>query len=337
MEMVQDGVLPEDILMVTFSEKARAEMAQRIRMFAAGQMMAQADIEGIEKVGIETFNSWGQKMLNEHFALLGFSSQPVLVDDVQKKDIILGILDRNRGLPLDYRNPFLNLPSASGAAIQLGKWLDALKAAHAETVSDVAAVLGRAVLGHESTILSIYQEYNQILLEANLIDYEDQLRLLLQLGNHGVFEKMNYRHIVVDEFQDSNPNQIAILVEVARRSKQLKSLAVVGDELQAIYGFRNASPENLVSFGDHFPDMKDIDLTANFRSQAPIIAAANKIVSRVSKLQKVIEAHKKSSSVQPVLREIQTPEDELKLFGAQVEKLIRNGHEPSSIAVICRT
>ena len=82
---------------------------------------------------------------------------------------------------------------------------------------------------------------------------------------------MPYEHIVIDEFQDSNPNQIDIIVELKRRNKGIKSLVVVGDELQAIYGFRNATPDNLVDFAKYFPNMMDIDMTANFRSQQPII------------------------------------------------------------------
>lgn len=336
--LIEDGTAPEEILMVTFSEKARSEMAQRIQMFAQGQMMSGAELHDLERIAIETYNSWGQKLLNEHFALLGFTQAPVIVDDVQKKDILMDLLDQHRNLPLDYRNPFMSTPAACGAVVTLGKWMDALKAAHAETEQDVQEVIGRPASGHEQEVLSIYRQYNQRLMDANVLDYEDQLRLLLKLSDYGVFEKMPYRHIVVDEFQDSNPNQIAIIVDLARKSQKLESLAVVGDELQAIYGFRNSSPENLVSFGTHFPNMVDIDMVANFRSQQPIIQAANKIVSKVSRLQKVIEAHKKTSNVQPAIREIDSPETETRLFCNQVEKLVKkDGVAPNTIAILCRT
>ena len=91
------------------------------------------------------------------------------------------------------------------------------------------------------------------MVELNKIDYEDQLRLILKLKAFGVFEDLPYRHIVVDEFQDSNGNQISLILEMAKAAKELESIVVVGDELQAIYGFRDATPENLIKFSDYFP------------------------------------------------------------------------------------
>lgn len=334
--LLEEGVDPSKILMVTFSEKAKEEMAIRLQSFADGKIMEGADLD-VKKVQVETFNSWGQHVLNDNYALLGFTQQPSLVDDISKKDIIIKLLEKHPSLPLDYRNPFMNTRASEGAVIKLGKWLDTLKSAHAETESDVLNALGAAVANISAELLDIYQEYNQELLAINAIDYEDQLRLLLKLANYGVFEKMPYEHIVVDEFQDSNPNQIAIIVELKRRNKGIKSMVVVGDELQAIYGFRNASPENLITFGDYFPNMVDIDMTANFRSQAPIIQMANRIIHRTSQLGKAIEAHKKNSNIKPAVMAVRDEEQEQTLFTRQVKKLLKDGVAPSSIAILCRT
>ena len=277
-------------------------------------------------------------MLDEYFPLLGFTAKPTLIDDVTKKDIIIQLLDNHRKLPLDYRNPFMSTRYAEGAVVKMVKWVDALKAAHAETEADVLDTLGAQMATCAAEMLSIYKEYNAKLLTINAIDYEDQLRLLLKLADFGIFEKLNYEHIVVDEFQDSNPNQIDIIVELKRRNSGVKSLVVVGDELQAIYGFRNATPDNLVSFAKYFPNMVDIDMTANFRSQQPIIQLANRIIAKTARLGKVIEAHKKTSNVQPKVLEIEDNEKEVDLFCRQVVKLIKkDGVKPNSIAVLCRT
>jgi len=334
--LLEEGVDPAKILMVTFSEKAKEEMSTRLQRFAAGKMLEDLNLD-VKKVQVETFNSWGQHVLDDNYALLGFTQKPSLVDDISKKDIIIRLLEKHRSLPLDYRNPFMSTRSAEGAVVKLGKWIDTMKAAHVETEAEVLATLGSSVVNFSAELLDIYQEYNQELLAINAIDYEDQLRLLLKLANHGVFEKMPYEHIVVDEFQDSNPNQIDIIVELKKRNKGIKSLVVVGDELQAIYGFRNASPENLVSFGSYFPNMVDIDMTANFRSQAPIIQMANKIIHQTAHLGKAIEAHKKNSNVQPAVMAVLNDNQEQDLFTRQVRKLIKNGTPPSSIAILCRT
>lgn len=340
LSLVKDGVDPAKILMMTFSEKAKTEMLVRLRRFADSMGRGNPDRDiNVENVEIETFNSWGQHILDKYYPILGFHDKPCLVDEVKKKDIIIDLLDAHRGLPLDYRNPFLNTRASEGAVVKMGKWIDAMKASHVETPDDVreALKLSRQIPVTAQELLDIYNEYNSRLLAIHAIDYEDQLRLLLKLADFGIFEKMKYEHIVIDEFQDSNPNQIAIILELKKRNPGIKSLVVVGDELQAIYGFRNATPDNLVSFSDYFPHMIDIDMTANFRSQQPIIQMANKIIQRTARLGKLIEAQKNSLPVKPVIMQIQNEETEQDLFARQVRKFIRQGIRPSSIAVLCRT
>jgi len=336
LSLIENGADPSKILMVTFSEKAKNEMALRLKGFAQGEMMKYSDLN-IDDVQIETFNSWGQHILEKHFAVLGFSAQPEIIDDIVKKDIIIEILAKHRGLPLDYRNPFMNTKAAAGAVIKMVKYIDTMKAAHVETEADVCNAIGAKITNYATEMLQIYQEYNDKLLSINAIDFEDQLRLLLKLKDYGIFEQLPYEHIVVDEFQDSNPNQIAIIVELKYCNPQIKSLVVVGDELQSIYQFRNATPDNLVNFSKYFPNMVDIDLTANFRSQAPIIQLANRIIAKTAKLGKTIEAHKKNSKVCPAVYEIDNADQEQLLYTRQVVKLLKDGVDPSSIAILCRT
>lgn len=336
LSLIENGADPSKILMVTFSEKAKNEMALRLKGFAQGEMMKYSDLD-VDSVQIETFNSWGQHILEQHYATLGFTQQPEIIDDIVKKDIIIGLLDNHRGLPLDYRNPFMSTKATAGAVIKMVKYIDAMKAAHVETEADVCAVLGPKMVNYATELLNVYQEYNAKLLSINAIDFEDQLRLLLKLKDYGIFGQLPYEHIVVDEFQDSNPNQIAIIVELKYCNPNIKSLVVVGDELQSIYQFRNATPENLVNFSQYFPNMVDIDLTANFRSQSPIIQLANRIIAKTAKLGKTIEAHKKNSKVRPAVLEIDNAEQEQSLYTRQVVKLLNDGTDPSSIAILCRT
>ena len=336
LRLIEEGCKPEEILMVTFTDKACGEMKSRLRRYAKGAVLADENID-TDKIAVETFNSFGQKLLDVHYAKLGFTEAPKLVDEIQKKDIIVDLLDRHRTLPMDYRNPFMDLPNAVGAVVQMGKIIDSLKANHVETVAEAEALLGPILKSRAAEILDIYTAYNEKLVELNRIDYEDQLRLILQLKAYGVFEALPYKHIVVDEFQDSNGNQISLILEMAKADKNLKSIVVVGDELQAIYGFRDANPENLVNFGTYFPGMVDIPLEDNFRSQTPIIAMANRILSKEARIAKVIKAHRKEEGVEPVLMQIEKPEEERDLFVRQAKSLIRKGTAPKDIAVLCRT
>lgn len=336
LRLIEEGCKPEEILMITFTDKACAEMRSRLHRYAHGTTLKGLNID-TNKIVVRTFNSFGQELLDTHYSKLGFTEPPQLVDDVLKKDIIVSLLDAHRSLPLDYRNPFMDLPNICGAVVQMGKIIDSLKANHVETVAQVDALLSRELAPRAAEILEIYNAYNDKLVELNKIDYEDQLRLILKLKAFGVFEGLPYRHIVVDEFQDSNGNQISLILEMAKAAKELESIVVVGDELQAIYGFRDATPENLVNFSNYFPSMVDIPLEDNFRSQSPIIEMANRILSREARIAKVIKAHRTEEGVAPVLMEIEKPDAERELYVKQTKKLLRDGVNPRDIAVLCRT
>ena len=336
LRLLEDGCPPEDILMVTFTEKGAEEMRSRLRRYATGEIYKDLELN-TDKIVVSTFNGFGQALLEENYVKLGFTKAPQLVNEVVKKDILVGILSAHRTLPLDYRNPFLSLPNARGAVIQIGEIIDAMKANHVEKVADAEALLAGDLKPRAAELLENYREYNRQLVGANMIDFEDQLRLLLALKDYGVFDDFAFQHIVIDEFQDSNPVQIELILEMARADKNLKSVVVVGDEMQAIYGFRNATPENLVNFGTYFPGMIDIPFEENFRSQSPIIAMANKILDKEARIARVIRATRKERGLDPVVKDVEKVEDERELFARQAEKLIRNGTSPKDIAILCRT
>lgn len=336
LRLIEEGCPPEQVLMVTFTEKAKGEMRSRLRRYAKGMALKGLGID-TDKVVVETFNSFGQALLTEHYSELGFTKPPELIDEVVKKDIIVQLLEEHPSLPMDYCNPFLDMPNASGAVIQMGHIIDALKANHVKSAVEAEPLLSSELLPFAAEIVSIYEAYNSKLIELNSIDYEDQLRLILQLKPFGVFDALPYQHIVVDEFQDSDANQINLILEMAKAAVNLKSIVVVGDELQAIYGFRNANPDNLVNFGTYFPGMIDIPLEDNFRSQSPIIAMANRILSKEARIAKVIRATRKEKGWDPVLRNEEKLDDERLLYVKQIQKLLRDGTPPKDIAVLCRT
>lgn len=335
LRLLEDGCAPDKILMLTFTDKARNEMRSRLLAYSKGDAFSNVKLN-VSDVNIETFNSWGSKLLNEHYGKLGFTEEPVLIDDITKKDIILKLLDKYRMFPIDYMNPFMSMRFALGCVIQMVQVVDSLKASHVSSPDEAAEIAGCAFIPVKVDLYNFYKEYNQALVDANYIDYEDQLRLVLNLEPYGVFNKMGYEYMIVDEFQDSNPNQIELISKVYNTGK-IKSLIVVGDDMQAIYGFRNATPENLVEFDKLFPEVMDINLDDNFRSQAPIINLANKILDKESEIKKAIKAHNTGGGIKPAIVKINKAEEETKLFVNQVKKLLATGEKPSSIAILCRT
>lgn len=336
--LLEESVPPEHILMLTFTEKAAMEMRDRLTAYASGSALSGEALD-VDKVDVGTFNAWGQRIIDQYYKELGFSKKPELIDDVVKKDTIIDILKKHPNLPFDYNNPFMSTMYHQGAVMEMLQLIDAMKAAHAASVDDVYAIVGKVSLlgGHAKELLEMYNEYNMALVSKNLLDYEDQLRLLLELDAKGIFAKMPYEHIVIDEFQDSNPNQLDIVLKVAEQAPNFQSLAVVGDEMQSIYSFRNATPENLVTFNKYFPKMVDISMEDNFRSFTPIVRLANHLLDNASTLKTNIKAHKLGHGLDPVLKEIDSDEKELKLYVAQTKKLIREGTEPADICVMCRT
>lgn len=109
------------------------------------------------------------------------------------------------------------------------------------------------------------------------------------------------------------------------------------DYLSLFYGFRNANPDNLVNFGSYFPEMVDIPLEENFRSQSPIIAMANRIISKEARIAKVIRAQRKEKGIEPVVLQMDDLDKERSLYVRQVKKLIKDGTPLRDIAVLCRT
>lgn len=94
--------------MITFTDKACGEMKSRLHRYACGSTLKDLNIE-TDKIVVRTSISFGQELLDTHYAKLGFTEAPQLVDEILKKDIIVNLLDSHRTLPIDYRNPFLNL------------------------------------------------------------------------------------------------------------------------------------------------------------------------------------------------------------------------------------
>lgn len=332
LNLIKNGCNPNEILMITFSNKAKHEMKNRLYQYSNQEI-------NIDDINVETFNSWGQNLIDQNYEKLGFKKPPIVVDDVLKTDIIINLLEIFNKLPLDYSNPFMNLKNAKGAITEITSILDKLKSYHVESIYDVRECLDydKKFENYEETLLELYNKYNSELIKNNAIDYEDQLRLILKLKSFDTFQTLPYKHIMIDEFQDSNPNQINLISEIIFLNSNIKSLVVVGDDMQSIYGFRNANPENLINIKDHFPDMQDINLIENFRSETPIIKMANEILIKESKIPKIIHANKSNSDLKPVVLNFNDEQEEISLFTRQVKKLLLKGEPPSSIAILART
>jgi DNA helicase-2/ATP-dependent DNA helicase PcrA len=271
---------PEEILAVTFTEKAANEMEERVdRLIPYSYSF----------VEISTFNSFGERVLRDYALDLGYPPDFRLLDDVAQAIFFRANLFQ---LPLRYYRPL------SSPTRHIQELLDVIRRLKQEDISPeeylaYAEGLTRAAesragkkdkarkeraLKHRE-VAEVYRAYDDLLRKEGKIDFEDQVRLVLRLFRErpSVLREFQdkYKYILVDEFQDTNFVQFEVLKHLARRHK---NLTVVGDDDQSIFRFRGASLSNILGFKRHYRGAEKIVLTTNYRSVQPILDSAYRLI-----------------------------------------------------------
>ncbi len=251
--LVQRGAWPQEILAVTFSNKAAGEMRERLRALlgSAAHMM-----------WIGTFHATCARLLRIHHGRVGLSRDFSIFDDDDQLRLINGLL-KEQGLS----------DSVTPRTVQT--LIDRAKNRGADPGS---AGPGRTY-AHDIAA-SLYPAYQAALAREDAVDFNDLLLKVLELADHpevGPELAARFRHVLVDEFQDTNLVQYRLVRHLAGRSR---NLTVVGDDDQAIYGWRGAEPRNLLDFELDFPDAVVIKLEQNYRSTSVILDAANGVIAR---------------------------------------------------------
>ncbi|MCG8416365.1 MAG: UvrD-helicase domain-containing protein [Proteobacteria bacterium] len=257
--LVSTGVAPWDILAVTFSNKAAGEMRQRLRALLG---------LAAEKMWIGTFHGTCARLLRIHGQHIGLDANFTIFDDDDQKRIIAALLKDNQ---LD--------ESATPQGVR-GR-IDRAKNRGVDPV-EAAADAPSAELGSyaEEILATIYPLYQQRLARENAVDFNDLLLKALELAAHsqiGPELASRFRHVLVDEFQDTNRVQYRLVSHLSRGSG---NLTAVGDDDQSIYSWRGAEPRNLIDFERDFPDATVIKLEQNYRSTQIILDAANGVIGK---------------------------------------------------------
>jgi DNA helicase-2/ATP-dependent DNA helicase PcrA len=253
--LVATGTSPWQILAITFTNKAAGEMRDRVAALVG---------EDAKSMWVSTFHSACVRILRRNADRVGYRSNFTIYDDGDSRRLIEHILD-DRGI--DQKR----FPARAVAG--------AISAAKAELCSpeEFEARIGTL---YERRIAEIYTEYERRLLEANAMDFDDLLVRTVRLFREhpDVLEHYQdrFRHVLVDEYQDTNVAQNEIVMLLARRHR---NVCVVGDTDQSIYRFRGAEMRNLLDFAHAFPDARVILLEQNYRSSGRILEAANAVIS----------------------------------------------------------
>ena len=266
--LLSQGINPENILAVTFTNKAAEEMRIRVNKLliencklsrCAGSRQAGK----IENLFIGTFHSFGAKILREEIECLGYNKNFAIYDEDDSFSLAKDILG-DMNLPRDRFKPgsFLNLASKIKSELEN------------------PASLGADDF-YKKQFAAFYNLYGGRLRAANAVDFDDLITLPVKIleSRPEILEKYQnqYKYILVDEYQDTNRAQYVLINLLAQKNK---NLFVIGDPDQAIYGWRHADFRNILNFEKDYPNAKIVKLEQNYRSTQNILTAAHEIISK---------------------------------------------------------
>ncbi|MED5516950.1 MAG: UvrD-helicase domain-containing protein [SAR324 cluster bacterium] len=247
---------PQQIIAVTFTNKAAEEMRKRLQGILSGKQ------EGIH---LSTFHSLGVGLLRNSIHHLGYRSNFIIYDTRDQFSVIKTIMedqDFDDSELIDAKSVHYEICQAKSTGVLPEEFMD-------QHASQQKQLVGK-----------IFRHYQKTMKGCNAIDFDDILNLTVTLFEEypEVMDSLTerFRYIMVDEYQDTNHIQYKLLRHLTKRHR---NLCVVGDDDQSIYGWRGAEVKNILDFERNYPDVKFIRLEQNYRSTQKILTAANQVIS----------------------------------------------------------
>ena len=245
----------EHFFVATFTRKAAGELVDRISK----------KIPGARLPWVGTFHSLSARLLRKYAGQAGLSSDFTIFDSGDQKALVRELMKRHR-ITEDDLNP-------QDVLRQIGRWKNARQKPGAE--------LAQRLFGTHRWLATCYEEYEKGLAANRALDYDDLLLRLVALlsGSPGIAGELReqFDHILVDEYQDTNPLQEELIRLLSRNRT---NVTVVGDDDQSIYQFRGADISHIRSFGEHYPGARRVVLSRNYRSTPTIVSAASSVIAR---------------------------------------------------------
>ncbi|HLH66912.1 MAG TPA: UvrD-helicase domain-containing protein [Solirubrobacteraceae bacterium] len=304
---------PNEILAITFTNKAASEMRERAELLLGGRVRA---------MWLMTFHAACARMLRADGARLGYTRQFTIYDADDSRRLIKRCME---DLGVDPRR---FSPGAIAAQISDAK----------SRLRDAEAY-GRQVGSYfERTVADVYRHYERELHKANAMDFDDLLARAVDLLT--LFDEVReryasaLRHVLVDEYQDTNHAQHRWLWLLTERHR---NLMVVGDDAQSIYGFRGADITNILRFEDSYPEARVIHLEQNYRSTQTILDAANAVIAN-NRGQRPKSLWTELGAGEPItVMELDDEQAEARYVAGEIQRLIDEGCARAEIAVFYRT
>ena len=256
-----NNISPYRILALTFTNKAAAEMRERIVQLVGGELA--------RAVTMGTFHSVFYRILRVEAEKIGFSSNITIYDTEDAKSLIKSII-KEMGLDPKQYTPGFILSRISMAKSSL---------LSAQEYADNPDIQAADRMSNKPMISQIFAKYNDRLHKANAMDFDDLLyfmNVLLRDSPEALFKYQNrFNYILIDEYQDTNYAQYLIIKRLAALNQ---NICVVGDDAQSIYGFRGADIQNILNFKRDYPATRIFKLEQNYRSTQNIVNAANAVI-----------------------------------------------------------
>ena len=316
--LVESGIPPHAILLLTFTRKASQEMLQR-----ASRLLD----DRCENVSGGTFHSFANAMLRRYATHLGYDRSFTIIDRVDMENLIV-MLKKEMGLGVKDRS----FPKKGTMASLFSRSVNKVM-----PLEDVIYDDFPHFSAHMEALSQLYAAYTQHKNTHNLMDYDDLLiifhRLLKEFPDIRQHISSAFEYIMVDEYQDTNQIQADIIYLLAG---DRNNVMVVGDDSQSIYAFRGAEIKNILSFPDHFPGTTVIRLEENYRSVQPILHLTNQIIDQAAyKYTKTLFSRKEGGSCPRLVR---TPDEnsQSRFIIDQIRDLSLEGVRLNRIAVLFR-
>ena len=312
--MIEDcGVAPWEILAITFTNKAAAEMRERLGKLIGGAARG---------MWVSTFHSMCVRILRANAEVMGFTQNFTIYDDSDSKSLVKDIM---YNLEIDpKRYPVNSIRSKiSQAKNELVGPLDYQEQA-ADPLTKATA--------------RVYVQLQERLKQANAFDFDDLLFYTYLLLKHHenvlAAYQDRFHYLLIDEYQDTNKAQYEITRYLAQREK---NIMVVGDDDQSIYSWRGADIRNILEFENDYPNCKVVKLEENYRSVGNILEAANAVIAhnKKRKEKRLFTSQESGDKVQVYMAS--DGRDEGVWIASQIEKLVRAGASYDDIAILYRT